>query len=288
MRLLRRHPIISFFVLAYVFGWIFSIPNILDQLRLLPFSLPTFAGSFLFMLAPVTSALIVTGATGGKAAIQALLRRMTIWRVNFWWYVVVLFVPPLIQIAAQTAFVPFGGPGPHLDTSAFSLIPLLPVLYFAAMCEEIGWRGFALPRLQTRFNALVSASLLGVLWGLWHLPPTVPEFIQGSMTVPGFFLSIIPLVGASIVMAWIFNNTKGSLLLVALFHSSYDIRGHFFPIVWQSGSFGPTQLSEIGMIVLALVIVLLVQPQNLSRKGTRVQTPLPSALGENSVQASQA
>ncbi len=271
MKLLKRHPITAFFVLAYAFGWIFSLPNILGQMRLLPFSLPPFLGAILFQLAPAISALIVAGASNGRAGIRVLLQRIVIWRVHPWWYVIAFGLPLLIQMVAITAFVPLGGPAPQLDLSSLWLLILFPVFFCSTMCEEIGWRGFALPRMQTRFNALISATLLGVLWGFWHLPPTLPEFFQGTMSVPAFFLSILFFVGLSILIAWIFNNAKGSLLLTALFHTSYNAKAHFFPVVWQNSLFGPVELYGVLLLLIAAIIVFLTRSESFSRQGKRIQ-----------------
>ena len=271
MKLLKRYPITAFFVLAYAFGWIFSLPNILDQMKLLPSPLPPFLGPILFQLAPAISALIVAAATGGRTGIRALLRRIVIWRVNPWWYVIAFGLPLLLQVVSIAAFVPLGGPAPSLDLSAFALLILVPVFYGSTMCEEIGWRGFALPRLQTRFNTLISATIVGVLWGFWHLPPTLPELFQGTMSFQAFLLSILLFVGASILIAWIFNNAKGSLLLTALFPTSINARSHFFPVVWQNSSFGPVELYGVLILVTAALVVFLTRSESLSRQGKRIQ-----------------
>jgi len=271
MKLLKRYPITAFFVLAYAFGWIFSLPNILDQMKLLPSPLPPFLGPILFQLAPAISALIVAGTTGGRTGIRALLRRVVIWRVNPRWYVIAFGLPLLLQFVSIAAFVPLGGPAPHLDPSALALLILFPVFSCSTMCEEIGWRGFALPRLQTRFNTLISATIVGVLWGFWHLPPTLPEFFQGTMSLQAFLLSILLFVGISILITWIFNNAKGSLLLTALFHTSYNAKSHFFPVIWQNSLFGPVLFYGVLVLVIAAIVVFLTRSESLSHQGKRIQ-----------------
>jgi CAAX protease family protein len=271
MKLLKRYPITAFFVLAYAFGWIFSLPNILGQMRLLPSPLPPFLGPVLFQLAPAISALIVAGAANGRTGIRALLRRVVIWRVNPWWYAISFGLPLLLQVVSIAAFVPLGGPAPYLDPSAFALLILFPVFFCSTMCEEIGWRGFALPRLQTRFNTLISATIVGVLWGFWHLPPTLPEFFQGMMSFQAFLLSILIFVGGSILLTWIFKNAKGSLLLTALFHTSSNAKSHFFPVAWQNSLFGPVELYGVLVLATAALVVFLTRSESLSRQGKRIQ-----------------
>jgi membrane protease YdiL (CAAX protease family) len=277
MKLLKRHPITAFFVLAIALGWIFSLPDLLGQAKLLPFSLPPILGFLLFPFAPTVAALIVVGGNNGKSGIRTLLKRVLIWRVNLWWYVIVICLPFAVQAVAIAAFVPFGGPAPQLDLSVLGILIQLPLFFAMNLGEEIGWRGFALPQLQTRYNALVSAMIVGVIWGFWHLPPTIPEFAQGTMSPQAFLLSILPFVGFSILFAWVFNNAKGSVLLMTLFHISFNAKGAFLPVVWQRGPFGPSELAGVLLIVAAVVVVFLTGPKNLSRRGTRIQASLPSS-----------
>jgi uncharacterized protein len=243
MGLIRRSPTTAFFVLAYVLGWIFSLPNLLTNTGVVHFTLPPFVGGMLFQLAPGTAAIIVAAVVGGGAGARALLARMFIWRVGLTWYAVAIGLPFLIQILAILALVPFGGSGLHFGPNALSLLLLLPIGFLTCMGEEIGWRGFALPRVQARLSALTSAIVVGLLWGVWHLPPTVLGMIRGTDTLLSFLVALVLVAALSVLMTWVFNNSQGSLLLAALFHAFYNAKGHLLVVTEKVGGIGPKNLA---------------------------------------------
>ena len=91
--------------------------------------------------------------------------------------------------------------------------------------EEVGWRGYVLPRLQAKYNALVSSLIVGVIWGLWH----IPKFLAPGNTSPfGWFM--IKVIADAVLYTWLYNNTKGSLLLATLFHAAGNTAGVFLPV----------------------------------------------------------
>jgi membrane protease YdiL (CAAX protease family) len=177
--LLARRPLTSFFVLAYALSWLGWSPWYLSEagVGLLPYD----GGKFsLFMnfaalvLGPTLSAFVVTGATEGREGVRLLLGRIVLWRVGFRWYLFVLVGTPAILVLSTLVM-----PGAFASFQA-EAVPRVLFLYVLAgffflfaggpFFEEIGWRGFALPRLQALYGPLVGSFVLGVLWGLWHLP----------------------------------------------------------------------------------------------------------------------
>jgi uncharacterized protein len=131
----------------------------------------------------------------------------------------------------------------------------LGVNFLGNTCEEIGWRGFALPCLQKRHNALLSTLIVGTLWGLWHLPLI---FLAGPMSeFP--FVWFISIVADAFMYTWIYNSTKGSILLVALFHGSGNIVGAFIPGV------SPVAYALVNCVV-AIVLIAVLGKVNLSRR----------------------
>src|ERR671933_1437818 len=177
--LLARHPLTSFFVMAFAFSWIVWSPWVLseDGAGLLPFKLSDAASGLLvaaaILLGPTLSGFIMTGVTEGRAGIRRLLRRIVLWRVGFWWYLFALIGVPVVM-GLGTLILPGGlasvlalGPGyvPRY-LGSFVLVTILGGPLF----EEPGWRGFALPRLQPLHGPLVGTLILGLLWALWHLP----------------------------------------------------------------------------------------------------------------------
>src|SRR5215212_2496967 len=176
---LARHPLTFYFLLAYAGTWLVTVPVALSAngIGLLPFGIPE--GSVIFVsaawvfLGPTLAALIMTGATEGRAGIRRLLRRYVLWRVGLRWYLVVLLGPPVIVLLATVVL-------PGALASFKTLAPLHPLLllvsfpliliFGGALFEEGGWRGFALPRLQRLHDPLVGTLILTPLWACWHLP----------------------------------------------------------------------------------------------------------------------
>src|SRR5215213_1021605 len=165
MSSVRRHPLITFFVLAYALSW---WPWILYALDLSPQPIAGFG--------PFLAAIVVLAITRSKTGVVALLRRMVRWRVAPVWYAVALLLPVAITVIAAMLNVLLGAQGASsADLGGWpSLIPtffiLLLVPGLGGAWEEPGWRGYALPRLQTGRSALVASLMLGVLWALWHSP----------------------------------------------------------------------------------------------------------------------
>jgi uncharacterized protein len=269
--LLARHPLVSFFVMAFAFSWIVWSPWILseDGLGLLPYKLGGAASGLLnaaaILLGPGVSAFIMTASTEGRAGIRRLLRRIALWRVGLRWYLfafigvpVILVLGSMVVLRAGLASFEYQGAGYMLSY----LISFIYVLFSAALFEEIGWRGFALPRLQPLRGPLVGSLILGLLWGLWHLPMfLVPSFAEASggsspLAIVKFCLFAI---ATAIMFTWVFNNTKGSVLLAILLHTSID--SPFLPFNLSSGaSVSPSAAMNsmlLGFGVVALLIVVL-------------------------------
>src|SRR5437867_3485362 len=141
MNLLKRYPITAFFVLAFVISWGIRIPMGIASIDATPLKLLAEYG-------PAIAALIVTGAVNGKAGMRALLGRLLLWRVNPWWYVLVLFGPAALQLVSIGVFVLFSGSGGQFQFPGLFLPVILTIGIILSVGEEIGWRGFALPHLQ--------------------------------------------------------------------------------------------------------------------------------------------
>lgn len=225
--LIRRHPIVAFFVLAHLGSWICWTPMWLSSngIGLLPFELPLpglivvnqvglFAG-------PFGAALLVTGLIGGRDAVGRLLRRCLKGRVHpGWWLLAVVAIPAGI-LAVGLALHPV------VDLSVPTVIALtvMAVVYLIGgpLQEEPGWRGFALPHLQQRMPPLTAALVLGVLHCLWHLPLFFTDQWDTARDDPlelvGYLLLVISM---SVVMAWLVNGSGGSVLLAILGHNAIN------------------------------------------------------------------
>ena len=255
MSLVKRHPLIAFFVLAYALSW---WPWVLYALDLSPQPIVGFG--------PFLAALLVLAVTHGKAGIGGLLRRMVRWRVGLRWYAVALLLPVAIALAAAVSNVLLGARAPSSVElgawtglfSTFFVLLLVPGL--GGTWEEPGWRGFALPRLQTGRSALVAALILGVLVVVWHLPLFVVGEIHRS--------DAVLIMGFVIVFNWVFNNANGSVLILMIMHATNNtISGSFFgPMFSGADSVRQSWLSAALWCAVAIVVVVWAGPKHLSRK----------------------
>ena len=222
MSVVRRYPLIVFFVLAYVFSW---WPWPLYAFGLSPSPIIAFG--------PFLAAILVLALTTGKGGVVTLLRRMVRWRVRPVWYAVALLLPVAISGgAALLNVVVLGASAPSpAELGAWSgLVPtfflLLLVPGIGGAWEEPGWRGYALPKLQGGHSALLASLILGVVWAFWHLPLMVIGQIH--LSDPVF------IVAWTVVFTWVFNNTNGSVLIAMLMHNIHNvISGYYFSAMFS-------------------------------------------------------
>jgi membrane protease YdiL (CAAX protease family) len=264
--LLARHPLIFFFLFAYAFSWLGWSPWFLSEagLGLLPYDgdeLSILWNVVGLVLGPTLSAITMTGATEGRVGVRHLLRRIVLWRVGLGWYLFVLLGIPTIMLLS-TIILP--GALTSFEAAALPSVLTYYVPFFfllsvlgGPLFEEIGWRGFALPRLQQLHGPLFGSLILGILWALWHLP----LFLVSSWDTPhgsvlDLVLFVIVAIAITIVFTWVFNNTKGSVLLVILAHGSINMAAASLydlfpaPVVTDSAT-----SFVIGFGVVALVVV---------------------------------
>jgi membrane protease YdiL (CAAX protease family) len=244
--LIKRHALAAYFVLAFALSW---------SLVLLSSASLLFA--FLALFGPASAALIVTAVEEGRAGVLALLRRVVEWRVGMRWYVVALGLPFALGLAAIGLHVLLGGSYAFRPGG-----PLLLSLVLGALVlgEELGWRGYALPRLQARYSSLAASLILGALWAAWHLiNATIPGLEAYWHSFPAFVLFVIP---QTILFTWLANRTRGSLLLAWLLHAAINTAGSQLFVGdqvrqwWLSGvAFG-----------LAALIVILATGSSLARR----------------------
>jgi membrane protease YdiL (CAAX protease family) len=209
-----KHPLPSFFLLVFILSWIVVLPLILNP------SLPPEPFQALGALAgPTLAALIVMTATEGRQVFRPFLARYVQWRARVVWWLIVLF-GTLISVTLVAAVIVgsrvlsgfIANLGLALPTY---LIALVAGIFLGPLWEEPGWRGFALPRLQVSYGPLLGTLILGVLWASWHIPGYFGGWLTGSPIA-----LLVSTVAFSIVMTWVYNNTRGSILLMILLHSS--------------------------------------------------------------------
>jgi len=223
--------LVAFFVLAYALSWAWVIPlavthQVVDRGQGWPTHYPALFG-------PAVAAFLVVAATTGRRGIAELLRRVVLWRVGWRWWLVAFSPLAFLGIAVLGAWVS-GLSLPRLaDFGLYSGVPAAGLLGFllliivgaivGAFGEEIGWRGFALPRLQHRFSPLVASLILAALWFAWHLPLFFVVASYRAFGVVDYVGFVIGLSCGAIVLTWVYNRSGGSILLVALWHGVFNV-----------------------------------------------------------------
>jgi membrane protease YdiL (CAAX protease family) len=158
-----------------------------------------------------------------ESGVRRLFGGWTKWRVSLWWYLAAVS-PVVVVFVITVVYLLLGGrpPGSESHYSLPSLIGLaIMVILTGATGEELGWRGFALPRLQGRFSALTSSLIIGCWWGVWHVPGWIMMNDVPSLVYMGSFMLMV--IAQSVFITWLVNNTGGSVLMATLNHYALNI-----------------------------------------------------------------
>jgi membrane protease YdiL (CAAX protease family) len=281
-RLVRRHPLPTFFALSYALSWALWIP-----LTILRDRVP---GPYVFVAlligsnVPSAVAILLTVAGRRPHSTRELLDRLLIWRIGVQWYLLLLAPTALVVGAITWAAMERGGSRAVLAVPLVSAVVTVAFMIFpgSALGEEIGWRGFALPHLQSARTALTASLVLGALHALWHLPLWLRGLPDHSPALyPAFAIQVIAM---AVIYTWMYNGTGGSLLLVVLFHAATNapltlvllplgIDAYTVPFWLMSGL----------TVIAAIVVVTVFGPSQLSRRQPRQQTRLSETPADGPV-----
>lgn len=257
--------LITFFGLAYTISWLTWLPLYgqaigFNGLHALPFN------HALGALGPLAASFITTGLFYKRAGIKQLIKRCC--SITPLLYTIIAAFGPfvLVVIAAgasalvnKTTFS-LAGLFTNNEFPAFSFPVLLAYnLFFFGFGEEVGWRGFALPHLQGKFTALVSAILLTILWALWHLPLFFYRPGYTSMDYAAIAGWLFSLLTGSILLTWLFNASRASIFVCAVFHSTIDI-------VFTCGITDKSIINYMGMMITicGVAAIIIFKPANLA------------------------
>jgi membrane protease YdiL (CAAX protease family) len=255
-QLMRRHPLVTFFLLAYGLTWAIQIPVAAGVLEGSGWRAVTWV--------PAIAALLAAALTGGRGALRELGSRLVRWRVGWQWYLVVILGPAAFSLAVAGVYTLLGGSWSEAAPPALLEGPLLFLPLFLLILtltdglgEELAWRGFALPRLLTRYNALVASLVLGVIWALWHLPLVWTE--GNSMYQQPVWLLLVDITAKSVLFTWVFLHTRGSVLIAMLFHGATNL---FLvsPDVASTGDLTLPLLAAVAKWALVVVLILAAGP----------------------------
>jgi len=304
-----RYPMLSFLLLAFGIPWVLMGSFAASQVGLIGFDLP-YELPWLGQFGPSIAAFAVVAIVAGRRGVLRLLKRALRWKVGIRWYVfAVLFAPALgvivlavhwlagVELPEQSlagwqevvaglvAVEPSLGLFPAL--SSFADYGLLPsVLVFVALAivaggvsEEFGWRGYFLPMLQRRYNALIASLIVGTVWVFWHVaPPQAWEilFVSGILpfleaALPGLLVGFLSTLPYAVLYTWLYNNTQGNLLLVILLHATGNMT--IVSLSWfmaPSGDILWAIMYLAGLWIAAIGVILVAGPRHLSRNVERV------------------
>jgi membrane protease YdiL (CAAX protease family) len=279
--IIHRFPVLSFFALAMMLGsgiiYLVIKGIIPDELALSSALSASIAG------------IVMTAFFDGKEGLRLLFGRLFNWRAGLgYWVIAILFITPIVLLGSIFNEF-FNGDAFSLTkfTPAFDIMLALIVFFFVAgLGQELGWTGFLIPRLQSRFGALSSSIIRALLTSIWHLPVlfyvqqnphALPDFPYGIwINQKGFLVAYLVILFMfslpwSILFTWMFNNTKGSLLLVAILHGS-----EIWVAFWMmSLGINKDNLENywgygILMVLAAFIIVMITGAENLSRRYQRI------------------
>ena len=228
-------------------------------ITLLP--LPGEAVAVVMVFIPALIALTLTALSEGKSGVKSLLGKLTQWRISLKWVIIALVLAFVMRLTMCLIALGLGMiPAIQLRPGGPATFTLLAVVFFVfAIPEELGWRGYALPKLLERYMPLVAGLVVGVLWGSLHLALLLPGMMnEGVAPLP----TVLALVGGSVLFTWFYVNSGGSIVLTTLFHAAQS----FFVIVNQGLSSAQQSWLLAGVYLAGALIIVIIGGSNLTRK----------------------
>jgi len=277
--LIRKDPLISFVVVNYIVSWSFIYPSFQLILKAEDDKFPMLALiGIIGAYGPSISALIIEKITMGNQGVKALLNKLLIWKLHFKWYLFIFLVPVLLYGLAVLSTQLFGY---ELDTINFkeglssSFLFILIALPFGPLGEELGWRGFFLPKLLQKFNIWKSSLIVGVIWTVWHLATfslpgaAIPSVFEVSFYT--LFLYLLMTIAESFLFTYIFLKTNGSVLIAILLHTAFNAGSNIVLTIFPQVENNVDQRYVIYVINILLIAVLSIGLLLIERKNKDVK-----------------
>jgi len=255
---INRHQLVLFILLTFIFSWF-----------------PWYAGigPEVMAMGPSIAAFIVVLMVGGKQGFINLLKPFGRFRAKAWIWILALLGPGVLYLIGLGVHLLLGGQAPPfiMIREELSLIPLYLVMvvlmpWNGPVGEEFGWRGYALPRLQSKYGALIASLVIGTIWGFWHLPSLfAPQGVVGAIAAELGLIFLLPYIlgtiANSVFMTWLYNKSNQSALIAGIvFHAAINF---WAPVLLSDSSLSaaregtqlPTISSTLYLIVLAVQVV---------------------------------
>ena len=282
-RLVARHPVTAFLVMVYTVNTAVALVPLLTRRDILPFGLAPY-DSLGHIFGVALPAFLVVAATHGRTGVRDLARRSLRWRVGVRWYLIALLGVPIGVVLGASAIFGLAPLNALVEKWQLLLTVVLPqlvlLILFFNLAEEVGWTGFLQARLQERHGPLKASVIVTLPFALFHLPSWMVEFGLGlsqlhiALLLTGIF-GISQLFGRIIIM-WLYNNTNFSVLVVGMFHSSFNVTasafGPFIPV-----PAGSTFLIAAPVVAVAAVLIVVFTRGHLSYKPEHGSQPTDAA-----------
>jgi membrane protease YdiL (CAAX protease family) len=215
----QKYPASAYFITAFTLSWLGAFILVAPKL-FHGQPIPKMDGILMFpvmLTGPLTASVVLTALTEGRTGLQNLISRMGKWKVSFKWYFISLIIPPCLIITALIFLKNFVSPVFAPNFFLLGLLFGIPAGFF----EEIGWMGYAFPKMRLKNNFIKSGVLLGFLWGLWHLP--VIDFLGAASPHGKYLLAfgisfIAAMAAIKVIISWIYSNTN-SIILSQFMHA---------------------------------------------------------------------
>lgn len=241
--------LLRFFISTFVVAWLFFITANWTSDNGQLSGLLVFFGA----ISPGVVAILLTAITSGGSGVKELLNKISLKNTAVKWYVfAIVFIPIIKGLAALVFYVGYQS-WPQFGTASwYSMLVAIALSMWVQAGEEIGWRGFAFPRLSERFGLAFSSILLGIIWAAWHLPLF---YLSAADTFNRSFpLYVLQTTGLSVIMAWLFWKVRGNVLPLMVFHAAFNNTKDIVPSSSPASSSPFTfNASPIGWISLALL-----------------------------------
>jgi len=247
---LQRRPLLGFCVLTFAWSWAcwclsaaVKLPAPwLSQVLML-------AGGF----GPSAAAVVVVWSTRGRTGVRLWLWHCMQWTVGWGWMALAFLAPLAVVSIAAGVHVALGGsiaPSPASGQVPLAVINLFGVLLVGGpLGEEFGWRGYALPHLQARMGWRAASLMLGLVWGLWHLPLFfISDTVQAHMTLALFLLSTVAM---SVIFAWLALHTRGSVAAALVLHTAINYWPAIVPVLPTPENIRPYLLVVVIQVLMA-------------------------------------
>jgi membrane protease YdiL (CAAX protease family) len=226
---IKSHPVLSYFALAFTLSWGAFLTVVGPCGFLGTKEIPEVLEPFLYVamvVGPSVAGILMTGLVYGREGLRELLSRLLRWRVGARWYAIALLLAPLSMMAVLFALSltsPVYLPGIFItENKAAVLLSGIAGGLVAGIFEELGWTGFAIPRMRLRYGVLGTGLTVGVLWGAWHFPLFSGSASSSGALLPALYLLVLlfsVLPAFRVLMVWVYDRTE-SLLVAILMHVS--------------------------------------------------------------------